>query len=587
MKPVHSPLRQLLTFVVFAALVAGSVGWSVYRNGLAELSDRGTSDLSFAVDRVSGQLFRYRELAVVLSRHPDLKARLTGGMARATADRVVQSMADMTGAADVAVFDETGVLVAGSEDAAPRRDPRSAPLERALSGALGSYSEVSQDTNGDHRYVAFAAPVQDEAGRVIGAVMTRVSVAQVEDNWPGDAPPVFFTDPSGRIFITNRSGLVLNETPEKSVPHRVNHLAHQDIWHIRAGRYLPTRALHLARDLPTLGLKAEILIDSSPHLASARLWGLVAGGVLLIFGAVLFLVQQNRYALSARLALEAASNQRLEARVAERTRELTALNADLRHEITERKDAEAALKRAQEELVQAGKLSALGQMSAGISHELNQPLMAIRSFAENGEAYFDRGKPEVARENLGRISELTRRMGRIIQNLRAFARQESGPVGDVNLSRVVDDALEVVADKISRQGVKVTWTPKDPPEFVRGGEVRLQQVVVNLLSNAVDAMQETPEPCIEISVVREGEKTRLSLRDTGPGIADPERVFDPFYSTKAVASAEGMGLGLSISYGLVQSFGGSIRGTNHPDGGALFVVDLIAADTMPKFKEPV
>lgn len=134
------------------------------------------------------------------------------------------------------------------------------------------------------------------------------------------------------------------------------------------------------------------------------------------FGAILFFVQQKRAALADRLTVEAAANARLEARVVERTQELTEVNADLRREVSERKEAEAALKRAQDELVQAGKLSALGKMSAGISHELNQPLMAIRSFAENGEQFFDRGKPERARDNLGKISELARRMGRIIQN---------------------------------------------------------------------------------------------------------------------------------------------------------------------------
>ncbi|MGH1370067.1 MAG: sensor histidine kinase [Maritimibacter sp.] len=575
-------LRQAALFVAAAVMIAGAVGWAVYRDGLARLADRGEADLSFAADRVTGQLFRYRELAVVLARHPDLKARLTGGGDKATAKLVVQNMADMTGAADVAVLDLQGRIVAGSEASSLARKPDAPPLGRALSGALGTYNEVVFDLDGRRRYVSFAAPIQDEAGTVIGAVMTRVSVAQIEDNWPGDAPPVFFTEVGGRVFITNRSDLVLRDRATQMVPHEITRLAHHDIWRIDAGPYLPNRALHLSRDLPILGLRAEILVDSSANFAAALLWGWMITGALFVFGAVLFLVQQNRSALAARLALEAASNQRLEASVTARTKELTAANIDLRQQILEREEAEAALKRAQEDLVQAGKLSALGQMSAGISHELNQPLMAIRSFAENGEAFFDRGKPDIARENLGRISELTRRMGRIIQNLRAFARQESGPVSDVDLSGVIDAALEVVADKITRQGVEVTWSRPNTPIIVRGGEVRLQQVVVNLLSNAVDAMMDTNDPRIEISLRRSDTAVVLSLRDTGPGITDPERIFDPFYSTKSVASSEGMGLGLSISYGLVQSFGGAIRGANHPDGGAIFDVELLAADAAPE-----
>jgi two-component system C4-dicarboxylate transport sensor histidine kinase DctB len=203
--------------------------------------------------------------------------------------------------------------------------------------------------------------------------------------------------------------------------------------------------------------------------------------------------------------------------------------------------------------------------------------MAIRSFAENGEQFFDRGKPERARDNLGKISELARRMGRIIQNLRAFARQESGPVTDVDLVDVIDASLEMTADKIHRHEVELVYDRPPLPIMVRGGEVRLQQVVVNLVSNAVDAMSDAPERRLSLTLDTDGPAVRLTVRDSGPGIADPDRVFDPFYSTKEVGAAEGMGLGLSISYGLVQSFGGAIKGLNHPEGGAAFTVELVPA----------
>jgi two-component system C4-dicarboxylate transport sensor histidine kinase DctB len=570
-------MKRLAIFVLAAALLASSVGWVVYRDALDRLTERGEADLSLAADRVTGQLLRYRELAVVLSRHPDLERLLIWGGSQAAAGEVVQGMADMTGASDVAVVDRTGRVVAGSLDSAVARNPADAPLARALNGALGTTNEIAPSARGQRRYFAFAAPVRDASGSVMGAVMTRVSVAQIEDNWPGDAPPVFFTDDENRVFITNRSDLILANRADGLPAHSEGFVAGREIWRFDGDRYLPSRAIHLARDLPAIGLTAEILIDSAGALADALMWGLIAGGALLTFGAILFFVQQKRAALADRLAVEAAANARLEARVAQRTRALTAANADLRREVGERKEAEAALKRAQDELVQAGKLSALGQMSAGISHELNQPLMAIRSFAENGELFFDRGKPEAARANLGRISELARRMGRIIQNLRAFARQESGPVTDVDLAAIVDAALEMTADKLARHEVTLTYDRPEGPVMVRGGEVRLQQVVVNLVSNAVDAMTDTAPRHITLSLDPGPKSVRLQVRDSGPGIADPDRVFDPFYTTKEVGQAEGMGLGLSISYGLVQSFGGAIRGANHPDGGAVFTVELVPA----------
>jgi two-component system C4-dicarboxylate transport sensor histidine kinase DctB len=209
---------------------------------------------------------------------------------------------------------------------------------------------------------------------------------------------------------------------------------------------------------------------------------------------------------------------------------------------------------------------------------LNQPLMAIRSFAENAEAFLDRGNPEVAAQNLSRISELARRMGRIIKNLRAFAKQENEPLSDVDLVAVVDAAIEMVTSKISHAGVSLDWAAPPSAVMVRGGEVRLQQVVLNLISNAVDAMEETEDRRIEITLERKGPRVFLAVRDTGPGIAEPERIFDPFYTTKEIGSAEGMGLGLSISYGLVQSFGGQIRGRNHEEKGAIFTVELAAVE---------
>jgi len=215
-------------------------------------------------------------------------------------------------------------------------------------------------------------------------------------------------------------------------------------------------------------------------------------------------------------------------------------------------------------------------MSAGISHELNQPLMAIQSFAENGVRFLERGKTDTAAQNLGRISELAHRMGRIIRNLRAFSRQEVEPFTNVDIGKVVDAVLELLGPKISEAGVEVKWLrPKDM--IVRGGEVRLQQVVLNLAANAIDAMAASEPKVLMINVVQDVEKTVISVRDTGPGIKEPEKIFDPFYSTKAVGAAEGLGLGLSISYGLVQSFGGAIRGRNHEDGGAIFTVELIPA----------
>jgi two-component system C4-dicarboxylate transport sensor histidine kinase DctB len=215
-------------------------------------------------------------------------------------------------------------------------------------------------------------------------------------------------------------------------------------------------------------------------------------------------------------------------------------------------------------------------MSAGISHELNQPLMAIQQFADNAVKFVEKGRWDVAGSNLGEISKLSHRMARIIKNLRAFARNEAEPVGRVDAVKVITHAIEFQQERLARDDIEVEWAVPRDPIWVRAGEVRLGQVMINLISNAADAMSVCPERRITVAIcpVAGAEQTvEIVVDDTGPGIEHPDKIFEPFYTTKEVSPSEGMGLGLSISYGLVQSFGGNIRGTTTSQG-ARFTIEL-------------
>ncbi len=561
-------------YVLAVALMAGGVWWYGYGAALEQLESRGRSDLALAADHLTSELQRYRELAVLMADHPAVAGLLSGEIGQDEGARLLLTVADKTGALDIVVVDPSGRNLARAQDVVAGSYMGAAEFERAMDGALGVehlYSEAFR-----RRSFSFAAPVFADEGPVAGAVIVMADVEEVEAALRGDRPTVFFTDERGVVFVSNRSELVFSTRTGADGGQLAPFVSYREterdgliLWEVDGGRYLPAIALHLGQDLPVIGLRGEALLDVAPARQLAFLQSAATVALCLAFGALLFLFAERRRSL-------AKINVALEERVARRTDELERANRDLRHEVAERTDAEARLKKAQADLVQAGKLSALGQMSAGISHELNQPLMAIRSFAENAEAFLERGKPEVAAQNLARISELARRMGRIIKNLRAFAKQENEPLSDVDLVAVVDAAIEMGTSKISHAGVSLDWAAPSGAVMVRGGEVRLQQVVVNLISNAVDAMEETENRRIEITLERKGPRVFLAVRDTGPGIAEPERIFDPFYTTKEIGSAKGMGLGLSISYGLVQSFGGQIRGRNHPERGAIFTVELAA-----------
>lgn len=558
--PTSAALALFLAAV--AGLGLGAWSWG-YARALDQLAQRGEADLTLAADRLTGQLKLYQQMAVLLADHPGL----AGPQPRA----LLLAAADKTAALDVLLVNGAGRVVASANGTESTDVSDRAFFRRALHGALGQDHGLNPRTG--RRAYYFAAPRFGAGGRVAGALVVVANIDRVEAEWRGARPAVFFTDRSGEVFITNRSELLywqegaqgLRPPEGEALPFATRARGPYTIWIEDWSPYVPSRALHLARDLPVIGMRAQALIDVRPARAVAGLQAAALVAMLLAFGAVLFWLLGRRRVL-------ALANARLETRVAARTAALSDANDRLRREVAERVAAEAALKRAQDDLVQAGKLSALGQMSAGISHELNQPLMAIQQFAENGAALMARGKPEVAGENLGRISDLAARMARIIRNLRAFARNESEPMGRVDIVAVIDAALDLSATRLREGGISVGWARPPGPVWVRGGEVRLGQVVVNLIGNAADAMAGRDQRRLTIALTP-GSPVTLAISDTGPGIADPDRMFEPFYTTKAVGAAHGLGLGLSISYGLVQSFGGKIRGANGAQG-AVFTVEL-------------
>ena len=298
------------------------------------------------------------------------------------------------------------------------------------------------------------------------------------------------------------------------------------------------------------------------------------------------LMQRRRHYLE-RIALDARARRELEIRVLERTRDLEALNSRLKQEVLEREQAQQELVRAQDELVQAGKLSALGTMSASISHELNQPLAAIRSYAENAGVLLDHGRTDDARGNLRLISELTERMASIIAHLRAFARRDRHAPESIALQPALEDALALLAKRRRALDVELIRDIPDATLWVQAGETRLRQVLGNLLANALDALAEKAPPRrIWLSVEQNADGIALQLRDNGPGFSTEalQRAREPFFTTKT--SAQGLGLGLAICDTLMRALGGELLFANHPKGGAHLILRLRTAENGVNIQPP-
>ncbi|OPX56479.1 PAS domain-containing sensor histidine kinase [Oceanospirillum multiglobuliferum] len=270
----------------------------------------------------------------------------------------------------------------------------------------------------------------------------------------------------------------------------------------------------------------------------------------------------------------------LEHRVIERTQDLTQANTLLKQEIEQHRHTTETLQKTQNELIQAAKLALLGQMSASINHELNQPLAAIRAYAENGVTFLQRDNPEMAQANLEEIVELTERMASISAQLKMFARKSEGQLSLVSVSASVDYALRLFRPQIEKEQVQLQRQTPEQELFVNADPVRLEQVLVNLISNALHAVAGRPKRTIGLTIEQVEQQVLLSVSDSGAGIADEHlgQLFNPFFTTRE--GGKGLGLGLSISYRIIHDFGGTITAFNRPEGGATLRISLPLAEVI-------
>lgn len=550
----------------------------------SELAGQNRQTLDLYVANLLGTLHRYEVLPQILGDLPALRAVLGApddGVTQGNANRLLKNIAAQTGAEVMYLMDTSGQTLAASNwdkhDSFVGRNFSFRPyFSEAMAGRLGRFFGLG--TTSAKRGYFFAAAVRN-GEKIIGVLVIKVDLDHTESLWGKTPEQLLVTDHNGVVILTSRPEWRFRATRTLSNAERAAITAIQP-YPTREPRPLnlsPTAWLPQTQEIAETGWSVSILAPRTLIDRPVRTVVAIGGATLLVVMLLLGLMMQRRRHYLERIAFEAKARRELEGRVAERTSDLEGLNRRLKQEVLEREQAQQELVRAQDDLVQAGKLSALGTMSASISHELNQPLAAIRSYAENAEVLLDHERTEDARGNLKLISELTGRMASIIAHLRAFARRDRHAPESVALQPALDDALALLAKRRRSMDVELIRDLPAATLWVEAGETRLRQVLGNLLANALDALTEKGPPRkLWLSAESTDDGVNLYIRDNGPGFCMEAlgRASEPFYTTKT--RTQGLGLGLAICETLMRAFGGELSFANHKQGGALITLRLRA-----------
>ncbi len=606
-------LALLLTLFVVVGVLAYRTSESI---GIERMREAATHQLDILAAAIDSEVTRHASIPSAIELSPDVLALLRASeegqdMLQGAANRFLQKLNDHLGGPAIFVLDPRGRVVASSDwifsDNLLGADLSYMPFFRdAVTGVPARHYAIDHIRHEPGYY--FALPIRDETQdwRVIGVAVVKSGIRELERRWLGQEAPALIVDHNGVVLLASppewryatlqaqgRVGLEavsreqfagqtlgalsldirLDGADEGKVLRLPAHLR-GDVNPLSGGRPY----LALSRNLPGTAWRVVVFSDLRPVAVQAATHAALADAALgcILLGA-LYANQRRRLARGreeARAILQRA-NQELENKVQERTVDLSDAVERLQREVAERQRAEQTLRAAQDELVQAAKLAVLGQMATGITHELSQPLGAIRTLSANAVAFMQRGDLATAEKNLGIVGQLAEQAGGIITPLKTFARKSPAVSASVDVAQAVDSALFLFEQRLRKQNVTIERGIEAGAWVAWCDQNRLQQVLVNLIGNAIDAMAEQPKRCLSFAATAQDDgRIALSVSDTGSGFSAKAlaHLFEPFFTTKQ--PGEGLGLGLTISRDILRDFGGDLLADPAPGGGARFTVLL-------------
>ncbi len=524
--------------------------------------NRAELRLALYSGNVMSELQRTSVVPLLLARDPALIQALTSTDYTNTSQRLISLQTEIDAAA-ILLLDADGRVVAATNRNRIGENLKSAPAFVDALRAQDSVFSVNQRASGGFEFTYSRALGQNNT--VIGVIVVEVDLNKFERSWAGFQDAVVVTDSEGKIILSTEPrwrGLTLKEAlAVRDAPSAIQRAWNvtSDWTRIRPDAYLRGMAvMKNSAAIPFLGWKLTSFTryDSiREQVNSVLALEIMAFAILLAF---------SFYILSRRANRRTAVFRRESA-------ELRQLNARLQREIAEREKVQKDLAVAEQTLAQSSKLAALGEMAAAVSHELNQPLAAMKTYLAGARLLLQRRRGEEALSSFQRIDDLIERMGAITRQLKSYARKGGTAMEPVDARSCISTALSMMEPQLKTRAVKINRTLPRQPVMVMADRIRYEQVIINLLRNALDATKAVAQPQINI-LLTAGETATLTVRDNGHGIENLEQLFEPFYTTKK--PGEGVGLGLAISSGIVKDLGGRLTAHNAEGGGAVFEVQL-------------
>ncbi|KAB2741995.1 sensor histidine kinase [Brucella anthropi] len=582
------------------ALAFWVVGDMARDKAVLALSEQTRIDANLNTALLRAVLDKQRALPLVLSKDKALEAALLDKTAT-TIDPLnekLEALADGTQAAVIYLVGMDGIAIAASNWRGPTsfvgNDYKFRPyFHNALKNGDAEYFALGNVSNRPGLYISRRI---DGPSGPLGVIVVKLEFDRLESDWNNAGRPTFVTDERNIVLITSlpswrfmtigsidqeqlqsiRDSLQFGDAPLKPLPLSIKSIDGEDVQLIDAllpGNARNTDFLAIRSIVPSTPWQMYSLAPIRPQIPSAiresRLFTFI---ILSAIATVAGLLLRRRQKIATRIANAQRTQMELEERVEERTRDLSLARDRLQAEISDHRRTETMLQGVQQDLVHANRLAIMGQVAAGVAHEINQPVATIRAYADNAKTFIERKRLSDATENLSEIAALTDRIGTITGDLKALARKGRTPSEPTSLSQVISGALVLLRSRFSGRMDQLDIALPPPELQVIGHSIRLEQVFINLFQNALEAIDlKQNDGKIEVRTHVDRDKVIISVSDNGPGM--PQHIRDNLFSPFNTSKEKGLGLGLVIVKEIVTDYGGAISAESNA-AGTSFRIEL-------------